>query len=227
MTATASSPFQMSLRNLWDVQVDLWLGRVPSAFRRTESIVATTGVGWVTWLVPFLASSIAFGLFLAGAAKLVVAVVAEFVNKATYGLVNVGVPFSVYFKLFLFGAIFFFVVMLVRSVVVLLTHRVSGGTATFQESATQVGIGITLFWLPLLIGFLFNLLSVPILNVIVAICVVALIIMSEIVIYIGISRRGPHKRSPVTAYAWMTVGSLIVSGILAVIFIAISVLSMF
>ena len=179
--------------------MDIWRGNVVGATDRPNEVKAATGNAFVSWLLPLLASSLAVGLFLSSTS----ASAMSSVNTVMGGYMS-GPTFGDWFKTFFIVSIVFFGFMMLRALAVLLAARVSGSQASFNDSASALGVGQTLWWLPLVIATVLFLI-VPELAVLFLVPVIlAMPVMSEIATYVGLTRLGNHKRSPLVPYAWFS-----------------------
>ena len=210
--ATPPSPFVMALSNLWKVMNDIWRGSIPSAFNQSKKIVETTGSKWVNWFVPFLATSLAMALLVTSLTSVGVGIASGLVwspwaPAASY----ISVDFSVYLRVFILVAIFQFGILALRAVAVMLAAKIGGVQADFNDSGSVIGTGQTLLWLPILVAWLLWIIIPSAFSsfaTVVGLGGVAL--MVELTTYIGVTRLGRFKRSPLVAYTWFTVLAVVV-----------------
>ncbi len=220
------NPFVMSLKNLWDVQNDIWRGQVPRAFDRPKEVTAQTGVSAWNWLTPFLVNTllVAFGsMAFIFASSRAAGSVLYWMGDFAYDVMGVyGPSAGTYFSAFFLTLVLAFASFMVTTMVVFITHKTGGSPATWVDSATTVAVSSTVLWFPLGISVLLTLifpLAVSMLLLPIGLGGVSL--MYLLLTYIGTTRNGPHKRSPLVAYAWFTVLGGIVMALFTLLFSAI------
>lgn len=202
----APSPFVLALTNLWFIASDLWRGRTAPAFARPETVVRQTGSKWANWFVPFLASSLMTALFscflLAGSMTAAIAMLQGYrLRTGAFAL-----SFGQYVSMFLVVALTTFGFLALRSVALMLATRVTGVPADFSASATTVAVAQTLWWIPLWgVSLLWLVLPSGFTTFVTVITIVGVAMMVELVTYIGVTRLGAFKRSPLVPYVWFTV----------------------
>lgn len=208
-----------ALKNLWTVQNDIWSGKVESAFGRPEAVRGATGVSWPGWVVPMVVNSLLFGLVQVGVTFSGLRVASLFGGYDFFGGYY-GPPVSYYFKVYFLTVFLAFGAYMLLSLANMLTHRTSGSSTSFVDCATDLATANTVMWLPLS-GFFVILMVLPsmVLNVLMGILFAGLLLMVTVLSYLGVSRHGPHKRSPAVPYSWFTVGAwlvlLLVAAVLA------------
>ena len=208
----APSPFVMALKNLWSVMNTIWRGRLSEAFEPAAEAARVTGSKWVNWFVPLLATSISGAIFfLAWASNLVRGAL----SASGLGLFMPTGPyleFSDYVQMFLLFGLVVFGVLALRAVAVMFAVRVTGGNVSFPDAATVLGVGQTLMWLPLLVGVLLTfILGITPLTVLLAVGLSGVGLMAELVTYVGVTRMGQFKYSPLVPYAWFTMLAYVVA----------------
>lgn len=211
----AASPAQIALvatlKNLWYVQNDIWSGKVERAFERPAAVRSATGVSWTGWVVPLVANSLLFGL---------VPVAATFSGFRAFSFfgAHYGPPVGYYFKVYFLTIVLAFGAYMLLSLANMLTHRTSGSSTPFVDCATDLATANTVMWLPLAGSFLI-LMVLPgvVINALVGILFAGLFLMIAVLSYLGVSRHGPHKRSPVVPYTWFTVAAWLVFLLVATI----------
>lgn len=216
----APNPFTMSLKNLWDVQNDIWRGKVAQAFNRPKEVVARTAVSVWNWLTPFLANSLLFGLVVVAYLFATSRVANNALSWATGGYSGYyGPSAGTYFSGFFVAMVLMFGAFMIASLVVFITHKVGASPATWTDSVTVVAVSSTVLWLPLAATFLITMaLPLAVTSFIVAVGMGGVVLMYFLLTYIGTTRGGPHKRSPLVPFAWFTVAGGVVMVLFFVLF---------
>ena len=209
---TPPSAFVMALKNLWSVMNSLWRGKFADAFEPSAEAVRATGSKWANWVVPFLASSLAGAiLFIAWASSaargaLSASGLGFFMPAGPY------LAFRDYVQIFLLLGLVTFGVLALRAVAVMFAVRVTGGNISFPDAATILGVGQTLMWLPMLTGVLLTfILGVTPLSLLLTLGLAGVGLMVELVTYVGVTRLGEFKFSPLVPYVWFTVLAYVVA----------------
>ncbi len=216
------NPFVLSLKNLWDVQNDIWRGQVPRAFDRPKEVVAQTGSAAWNWLTPFLTNAliVAFGsMAFVLASSRAAGSALSWTGFADEFMGYYGPSAGTYFSAFFVTLVLCFAWFMVTTMVVFITHKTGGSPATWVDSATSVAVSSTVLWFPLAISVLLTLIfPVAMSTVVVSLGMAGVLLMYLLLTYIGTTRNGPHKRSPLVAYAWFTVLGGIVLALFSLLF---------
>lgn len=214
----------LAFKNLWCAQNDIWQGKILEAFARYDRAAAETGNPVAGWLVSFLATSVAFGLIFGAILMVIVWLIfiMDTITMSAYMRYNPYAPsFGTYVLAFLVGIVICFVALLLRSVAIMLACRASGIAANFYQAATQIGVGISVVWLPTVVAFLLCILPTWLVPWLGFLALFIAAIICELVIYSGITRLGTYRRSPIPAYAGLTAAAYLVTGVFAVILVLI------
>lgn len=195
--------FVMALTNIWEVTNDVWRGRVAQAFGRPQEVVRATGDSAWNWLVPFLSVSLLSGLT-------TVLLAAAGVSFLPYGVRGV-----YFFLLFLTVSIGMFVFLVLRSLAVMWAHKISGANVGFVDSMTTFAVAQTIWIFPYGAMMVIALLSMaaPQITILIGIGIWGVVLMVELLVYIGLSRQAQHSRSPLVPYVWLSLAMTIVAGI--------------
>lgn len=213
------NPFVMALTNLWWVMKDVWSGKTDAAFKRPAEVASVTGSQWANWLVPFLATSLALGLLVPAIANTTMRDAYRSLEMFGYFVGSSSLPLDLFMKIMFVCALMVFGTLILRALAVMLAVKIGGGTATFTGAATTVGVAQTLMWLPLLVAtFLTLLLNMFGIAILVVIGLGGVGLMVELLTYVGVTRMGSFKNSPLVAYAWLTITAGVLA-FLAIVFL--------
>lgn len=208
--AGAPNPFVLSLKNLWDVPLDLWRGRFDEAFNRPAQVTAQTGNTAWNWLAPFLAFPMLLGLWGLAHIQIIYYTGSSFVDEIFWGSVP-DLPAAVYLRTFFTVVIIGFAYMMLRTVAIFLAHKTVKSTKTFVASATDLGVAQSLALLPLVVviimGFVFPFTSLPF----AMLGVSGVWAMVELVTYAGMLRDTTGVRNPLVPYVWYTLIALLIT----------------
>lgn len=226
--AAKPNPVILAFKNLWCAQNDIWQGKTLEAFARYDRAAAETGNPVAGWLVSFLATSVAFGLIFGAILMVIVLLIfmmvfmMDTISMSAYMRYSPYAPsFGTYVLAFLVGIVICFVALLLRSVAIMLACRASGIAANFYQAATQIGVGISVVWLPTVVAFLLCILPTWLVPWLGFLALFIAAIICELVIYSGITRLGTYRRSPIPAYAGLTAAAYLVTGVFSVILVLI------
>lgn len=212
--AVRPSAFGLAFKNLWQVQADIWSGKVAEAFARPVEAEQQAGKSPFNWLVPFVLNS----LLIAAVAVGLVGRLASMLSGSIFDSMGIGLSSSDYFKVFFWAFFLAFAMYMLLSVANLLTHRISGSQASFGKVADSLAVANTALWLPLIALFLVIMVFPPRTAPVVALLLInGMALMVIVLSYVGVTRDGPHRRSPVVPFAWLTVAAWVVELVIVMV----------
>ncbi len=212
--ATKPNGFVRACQNLFLVQGDLWRGQTSAAIERVKNDVQTASMPWALWVVPFVVTAVAFGLAVVGVYRLAIYLIMGMIGIDPNFMRMLGVDLELDWRtdLFICAALCGLCLFLLRTLGVWITHKALKAKVSFQEAANQFALGLNIIWPLLLLLFLLSYTSLGTVFSVVLLCLGTCILFSELTIYVGISRTGGHKCSPIAVHVWLSTIAIVLAG---------------